>query len=265
MSIVLNSGAIIDKTIKLALIQDQPGSGIREPFYQALREFRPEIIAFPEYYFVGPEFGNIPDSYLKAGEAKIQMRDWSKEFDCVIVGGTVVEKTKGGIYNRCYLFDHGEIIGHYDKIHLYPGEGQGMLTAGIEFRVFDIAGIRLGILICADVLYPDSFRNIRGLRPEMIIIPTTSRLRPGEPVQEKFKRDNEIFAVGAFLADCPVIKVSASGILTGRGLQGRSLIASPGQVLWRIEPENEDKAALIRGTFKPDRPHTLLDIIVHRP
>ncbi|OGC89533.1 MAG: hypothetical protein A2W25_14280 [candidate division Zixibacteria bacterium RBG_16_53_22] len=251
--------------IKFALIQDSPGSGIRGPYLQKLREFDPDIIAFPEYYFVGPPFINVTSSYVIHDETLERLQNWSRELGCIIVGGTLVADEGGRKFNRCYIFDRGRTVGHYDKIHLFRGEGQGLLSPGTEYRVFEIGSIRIGLLICADALFPDSFRNIRGLKPDLLFIPNTSRFREGESVETKFKRDMGIFAAGASAADTIVIKVSASGILTGRRLQGRSLIAFPGSVEWRIEPHNEDKSALALATSSGEKTNPSLDITVYRP
>jgi len=253
-----------EKPIKIALIQDNPGSNIRKPYMERMRNFKPDLIAFPEYYFVGPQF-DTPLSSLSIGdEIMDRLRWWSRDLGCIVVGGTMVEESNGKKFNRCYLLDKGEIVGSYDKIHLFKSEGQGFLSPGTEYRVFQIGGIRIGLLICADALFPDAFNNIRGLGPDIIFIPTTSQLRRGELKEEKFKRDMDIFAAGATAANAALIKISASGVLAGRPLQGRSLIAISGSIAWRIEPENEDKPALIEAVLIGDLRNPSIDITVYR-
>lgn len=255
---------MIINPIKIALIQDNPGSDIREPYLERLNEFRSDILAFPEYYFVGSQFMNVAESYHIRDDIMDRLRRWSRGLGCIIVGGTLVEEENGRRVNRCYLLNKGDVVGFYDKIHLYRNEGQGLLSPGSEYRVFEIGPWRIGLLICADVLYPDSFWNIRGLGPDIIFVPNTSQLRPGEPIEEKFRRDTEIFAEGANSANAMVVKVSASGVITGRRLQGRSLIALPGKIGWRIEPQNEDRSALVLATIGGDIRNPSLDIRVHR-
>jgi len=40
------------------MIQDIPGIGLRESYRQILKEFKPDIIAFAEYFLVGTEYTN---------------------------------------------------------------------------------------------------------------------------------------------------------------------------------------------------------------
>ena len=232
---------------------------------ELLSNFEPDVIAFPEYYFVDTRFQGIAESFAIKSEIIGRLRNWSVRFNCAIIGGSLVEEVAGTKYNRCYVVNRGEIIGFYDKIHLFRDEGQGLIRPGFEYRVFNTGDLRIGILICADVLYPDSFRNIRGLGPEIIFAPTTSQHKPEETTAGKYKRDSEIFAKGSIAANAIVVKVSASGILTGRRLQGRSLIAGHDKILWRIEPQDEDKSALALAILKFERGEPLLDISVHRP
>jgi predicted amidohydrolase len=229
-----------------------------------LRDFNPDILAFPEYFFVGSNFDSVAASCVISDEILFRLKQWSSELNCVIVGGSLVEKEGDKIFNRSYLIERGNIIGHYDKIHLFRDEGKGLVLPGTEYRVFEIESAKIGLLICADVLYPDTFRNIRGLGPNIIIIPTTSPFRFGESVENKFARDQEIFGVGADLANAILVKISASGSIIGHRLQGRSLIASPGRVEWRIEPEHEDQPALVTAVLGPDIRNPLLDIAVYR-
>lgn len=229
-----------------------------------LREFIPDIIAFPEYYFVGSPFIDVTTSHVIHDKMLECLLGWSRQLECIIMGGSLVVKEGARLFNRCYLLNRGKMVGYYDKIHLYRNEGQGLLSPGTEYRVFEIGSVRIGLLICADALLPDSFRNIRGLKPDLLFIPNTSRFRPGESVETKFKRDMDIFSAGASAANTIVIKVSASGVLTGRKLQGRSLIASPGRIEWRIEPHNEDKSALAMATLGGQKTNPLLDIAVYR-
>ena len=205
--------------LKIALLQDSPGAGINGFYLYILKESTPDIIAFPEYYFVQPQDRSPIDSSQSQDKILRQLICWSQEFNCIIIGGSLVEEGNGHYYNRSYLLNKGEIMGHYDKIHLFRNEGKGNLSPGHEHTVFTIGDLRIGIIICADVLFPDTFRNLRGLRPDIVFVPTTSPYRSGETPETKFARDNEIFALGAIFANAIIFKVSACGSIAGHRLQ----------------------------------------------
>ena len=250
--------------LKIALLQDRPGSGIRPSYMEILEEESPDFLALPEYYSVSQDDDSVVTSSFRRNEIVAVLRELSIRLGSVLIGGSLVERIDGSLYNRCYIFDSGEIAGHYNKIHPFDNEGRGLIREGHEYKVFDIRGMRIGILICADVLYPGSFGNIRGLRPDLIFIPTTSPYRPGEKKEQKYARDRRVFASGAAQADCPIFKVCASGEVAGHRLQGRSLIAFPGRIVWRVEPEFEHKSALVIVRMPDLRNRDDLDITVHR-
>ncbi len=248
---------------KIALVQDEPGIGLREKFRDILRSFKPDILAFSEYFLVKPELPNVAASARMRDQNLSWIGNLSIEFDCLVVGGSIVETEDGNNYNRCYLIDKGTVLGHYDKIHLFRNEGQGLISPGNIHRAFQWGEYRVGLLICADVLYPESFRALRALKPDLIFIPTTSPYKPGEPSEEKFARDSNIFAKGATEADAVLFKISASGSIVGHRLQGRSLIAAPGRICWRVQPEDEDKSFLILANLSGDKRNPSLDIETH--
>lgn len=250
--------------MKIALLQDKPGSGVRPSYMKILERERPDIVALPEYYFVSPDDDSVIASSFRRDEIVAVLRDLSSSLESVLVGGSLVEHIDGGLYNRCYILDAGRIAGHYDKIHPFDNEGRGLIKGGNEYKVFDVRGMKIGILICADALYPGSFGNIRGLRPDLVFIPTTSPHRPGERRREKFARDRRVFASGAAGAGCPIFKVCASGSIAGHRLQGRSLVAFPDRIVWRIEPEFEHRSALVVVRIPDLRSPADLDIEVYR-
>ena len=251
------------KPLKIALVQDEPGIGMRSSFREILRAFQPDILAFPEYFLIKPESAGTAVSADQRTANLNFIRNLSTEFDCLVVGGSIVDTEDSVNFNRCYLIDRGAILGHYDKIHLFRNEGGGFISPGKVHRVFQWGEYRIGLLICADVLYPESFAAMAELKPDMIFIPTTSPYKPGESSEVKFARDFDIFARGASAADAVLFKISASGSIVGHRLQGRSLIAAPGQIRWRIQPEDEDKPFLIMAMLNGDKRKPSLDIVAH--
>ena len=134
-------------------------------------------------------------------------------------------------------------MGFYEKIHLYKHEGKGLVSPGHEYRVIRLNNIRVGLLVCADVLHAGTFSNLKGLRPDLVVIPVTAPLRKHETVENKFARDQKLFVKGAKIVGCPVIKVSSVGKIAGHRVQGRSLVAAPNGIIFRVPLEDEDKPA----------------------
>ncbi len=164
--------------------------------------------------------------------------------DTVLIGGTVVEKVGRQYFNTSYVFDRGEEAARYSKVHLFRGEIRSGLTPGREFKAFDVRGVRVGLLICADVLYPDSFLAMKGFGCDIVFVPTTSPFKE-ETVETKYGRDQEIFVQGARTAGAYVAKCCAVGTIFGSHLQGRSLVASPSGIVRRVQPDEESATMIL--------------------
>jgi predicted amidohydrolase len=249
--------------LRIALVQDVPGIGLRYEFKEILLYFRPDILAFPEYFLVESDFPDVAASAATRDRNLSWIGNLSIEFDCLVIGGSIVDTENGKNYNRCYLIEKGTVLGHYDKMHLFRNEGQGLISPGNVHRAFQWGDYRIGLLICADVLYPESFQAIGELKPDLIFIPTTSPYKPAESREVKFARDIDIYAKGAAEANAVIFKISASGSIVGHRLQGRSLIAVPGQIRWRVQPENEDQSILVLAVLSGDKRNPSLDIETH--
>jgi len=231
------------KNLVIALFQGDHGRGIPETIKNRVKKAAVDIFCLPEYFMVSPEAESVLDSADHHDEYLQYFKELSRELDCALVGPTLLLNSGGGYYNVCYFISQGEIMGQYKKIHPFKNEGRGQVLPGTEYTVVPFRGIRIGLLICADVLYPESYSRVASQRPDLIIIPVTSPYQDGESAEAKFKRDDELFLSGARLANCPVVKIGSYGMIAGRRLQGRSLVATPEGIIFRVAPEAESKEA----------------------
>jgi apolipoprotein N-acyltransferase len=66
------------------------------------------------------------------------------------------------LYNTAVLIDRqGRIAGKYRKVHLATVEGEGGITPGREYPVFDTDFGRVGMLVCWDNWFPETARAMR--------------------------------------------------------------------------------------------------------
>ncbi len=229
------------KKIKIALYQGRSGLGLPEDIITKIQDAQPDILCLPEYFMVHPEQQTILTSADKHNQYLYYLKSLSLKLRCAIIGATLLKRGINGYNNTCYFISDGEVKGYYEKIHPYKNEGQGKVIPGYEYKVIRYGKFRIGLLICADVLFPWSFANIRGLRPDFIVVPTSSPYRPYEPIRKKHSRDQRIFVEGARKAGCPVIKVSSVGKIANKKVQGRSLVATLDGIIFRVSPRDELK------------------------
>jgi predicted amidohydrolase len=198
-----------------------------------------DFVCLPEYFFI-PNGSRDYTAYAAEYDHNVQyLAKLSKELNTTLIGGSVVTRSADGMRNTCFVFSRGYRIGSYCKVFPTVGEIEKGIVPGEMFSSWNIDGVRVGVLICADVLHPESFEEMGKQETDIIFIPTTSPYLPDDTIEAKKKRDEGIFVKGAHTARSYVVKICAVGSVFGKGLQGRSLIASPQTLLWNVFPESE--------------------------
>ncbi len=204
-----------------------------------------DFVCLPEYCFVPLDAHSQLDTAKELKGNLDILSELSVRLNTVLMGGSVVEEENGRFYNACNVLDRGRLVGKYRKVNLYRREAGKGISTGNRYEVFEINGIRVGLLICADVLYPESYRCLAELEPNIIFIPTTSPYRADDSFEAKEKRDSDYFLLGAKTASAYVAKCCAVGSLLGGRLQGRSLIAAPWGILKRAPFQEEDQELVL--------------------
>ncbi|MFN7975683.1 MAG: carbon-nitrogen hydrolase family protein [Acidobacteriota bacterium] len=229
--------------LRVVLLQIRPGSFPSREERRSLADLAPGLIVLPEYWAVAPGTTSPARSFVHFDRSLEELRSLAVECNTVVVGGTVVEKEGQDYFNSCFVFDRRQLAGFYRKIHVTERERAAGMTPGRDHRVLQVGPIRIGLLICADVLVPASFDAMRAERAHIIAVPTSSPYRPDDTLDAKERRDREIFVAGAARASAFVVKTCAAGALLGAPLQGRSLVAGPAGVLARVPFGDEDREA----------------------
>lgn len=156
----------------------------------------------------------------------------SKEVNAYIVGGTLLEEFRKKFYNTCLFLKKGEVLGKFRKMHLTEWEKDAGLNRGRTFRVFETEFCNVGILICADVFYPRTFRRLVSLGAEIVFLPVSaSRTHPyvkGHPLSISRARDNKVF-------------ILKNGNTKSNSRGGNSAIISPWGVLNEAKDEKNTR------------------------
>jgi predicted amidohydrolase len=149
------------------------------------------------------------------------------------------------MYNTTYVYQDGEELGFYRKKNLFFPE-VGTITPGDTFKIFNAYDFNFGVLICADVFHDESFLFMNEHGAKIIFSPTFSLFKEKESIEEKFKRDNDIYIRGAKIADSTIVKVCGVRSEYKSFLQARSLIANKNEVLYRVKPDEEHTEMIIK-------------------
>ncbi|RME24541.1 MAG: carbon-nitrogen hydrolase family protein [Candidatus Zixiibacteriota bacterium] len=235
--------------IKVVAVQARLG----EPLSLAdkLRIFRqrPDFVCLPEYFQLDGTIDDFHRAALYRTAHEEYLASLSDELSTCLIGGTVVEADGQQLYNSACLFNRGELVGRYRKRYPVPGERARGITAGDETAVFEIDGVRVGLMICGDVFHPELYRELGDHQVDIIMVPTTSPYRPDDSIARKHHRDRIYFLEGALHSGAYVIKTCGVGALFGKPLQGRSLIASPWEIIRRVPVTQEHLPQMLTATL----------------
>jgi predicted amidohydrolase len=239
--------------LRVGIHQAEPGSGITPAERAVYREAGVEVLVLPEYFWARPGDADHVAASSHYDDDLAAMAALTREETWILVGGTVVEPAGDAWHNTAPVFYRGVEIGRYRKIHLMPGEARHGLVPGRDFAITEALGLRIAPVICADVLYPDTFRQVAALGPDIIFAPMSSPHRPDDTAADKDARDRAIFFSGAVLARAPIVKAGGMGLLFRRPLQGRSLVASPEGILFRtpFHEESERRNWIVDVPVRP--------------
>lgn len=164
---------------------------------------------------------------------------------CAIVAGIGERTTAGRYYNSVVVVDSkGVVVGIYRKTHLplqltpperVTYEAHYFSRGDLGLPVFDVDGLKLGVLICYDRHFPEAFRTLALRGAEMIVLPTGARTwnsgwRSG--IWEALLR-TRAYENGTF-----IVAADKAGEEEGTQYLGDSMIVSPvgGTILARSAP-----------------------------
>ncbi len=181
---------------------------------------------------------------LEEGPSVAAMGDWARQFGIVLVGGSITERREGHakLANTSLVLDRdGATLAVYRKIHLFDVDVDGLRyresdtdEAGVEHRVVDAAGCRLGLSICYDLRFPELYRILALEGAQLVTVPAAFTVHTGRDHWEILLRaraiENQFF-------------VAAAGQwgngMPGKPTFGRSMICDPwGTVLAQAPDED---------------------------
>jgi len=132
-----------------------------------------EIVCLPEHWLLGKR-PSFEDALLALQREAARSR-------VVVIAGAGFVRHNQGVAVQSAVFDKtGEELGRQSKTHLY-GKERSVAQAGDDYKIFEAAGIKFGIAICHDLVYPEVVRTFALRGADVIFAPariTTSGIEP---------------------------------------------------------------------------------------
>jgi (R)-amidase len=174
-----------------------------------------------------------------------------------VVVGFAERTADGRIANSLACFDaDGSLAGVYRKLQLFDAEAQAF-EPGVDLRVVQLAGTRVGLLTCFDVEFPELARALACAGAELLVTPSAN--------MHPFTLDHELASRARALENrLPHLYVNAVGSPNGLRLVGHSRsIDAAGVVL--ADAPSEDETLLVVTVGSAGGGDDRVDYLRHLP
>lgn len=136
-----------------------------------------DLVVFPECMLPGYCFESIEEAWPHAeslpGPATERLMLACRQNRTHVAFGLLERGGQGILYNSCALVGPEGLMGVYRKVHLpYLGIDRFVSRGPDPFRVWDVAGLKVGMQICYDGSFPEASRALALDGADLIILPT---------------------------------------------------------------------------------------------
>ena len=162
-------------SIQLKVVEESKDKAL-EHASQMIRQCQgADLILLPELWPVGfmsfDRYRN--EAETQEGPTLTLLRALAKELSCYLHTGSFVEKRGNRLYNSSFLLNPtGQILGSYQKIHLFTYQSQEaeILTPGTSVTVISTELGNFGLATCYDLRFPELFRKMLDQGAEFFLI-----------------------------------------------------------------------------------------------
>jgi len=197
-----------------------------------------DIIVLPELPFTGYYFRDRKELQSLAEEVSTSPTIESlihlcKERDYYLVTG-FAERSGEKYFNSSLLIGPEGVLHTYRKLHLFNEEKKWFDPGNIPLQINEIRGIKVGMMICFDWIFPEVFRVLTIMGADLICHPSNLVLSYCQQTMISRCLENSVFAITAnrFGADK---RPHGEIAFTGKS----QIIAPKGDVVYKAPAQKE--------------------------
>ena len=184
-----------------------------------------DLIVFPELYLSGYVLDGVEELAVRPEGPELQsIAHIARENSTALVFGAP-ERVECRVANSAFCVDErGTIAAVYRTVQLYKGDESAAFVAGDELLVVELRRIKIGLLICFDVEFPEVVRALARAGADLFVTISAN--------MEPFGNDHAVFclarAIENGLPHVYVNQVGSAGTLNFVG--GSTLVSADGEI-----------------------------------
>ena len=190
--------------MKVGYVQNSPFFGDKEKNFdqvgKLIGDVGADVLVLPELFATGYAFASKKEIKKLAetnnGETAAFLKEISAKTGAVIVAG-FIEKDNGTYYNSSILVHKNKVIDTYRKIHLFNKEKLWFSPGNKRLSVHNVNGIKIGMMICFDWIFPEVSRTLALNGTQIIAHPANLVLSHCQKAMLTRCIENRVFSVTA--------------------------------------------------------------------
>jgi (R)-amidase len=199
-----------------------------------------DLVVFPELFLSGYTLSDIDELAVQMDSPELKrVTDMARECSTALIFGAP-ERTSGGVANSAFCVDEqGTLVGVYRKVQLYGGEESEAFVAGDELLVVELCGLKMGIMICFDIEFPEVARSLAQAGAEMLVTISAN--------MEPFGNDHAVFVSARALENgLPHTYVNQVGPVENLTFVGGSTVVSPDGEIYAQAGSSKEEILSVR-------------------
>ena len=199
-----------------------------------------DLVIFPELFLSGYTLAHIEELSIHSDGSELKsIADIARESSTALIFGAP-ECVSGGVANSAVCVDEqGKIAALYRKVQLYSGDESDAFVAGDQLLVVELCGIKMGLMICFDVEFPEVARALARAGAELLVTISAN--------MEPFGNDHAVFCSARALENgLPHVYVNQVGLGENLTFVGGSTTVSPDGETYAQAGSSEEQILIVR-------------------
>lgn len=239
--------------LRAALVQMPHGASLDANLTHAQARLRDakeagaDLALLPEYFFATFQAGPPVDPEPAARLVREALSRGSRDLG-LAVAAHVIERREGALRNLGVVYEDGRLVLEQAKVHPMPREAANGIEGTDELRAFQVRGHPTGMLVCADILYPEAARVLALQGAHLLLNPVMSAWRAED---DTLHARDALFVARAWDSQAFVLK--AGGFRDEAApprIAGRSLAAAPWGILARAKHDFAEELLVVDLDFE---------------
>ncbi len=190
-----------------------------------------------------------PDLVLRSaqpidGPFMTQLLDGTRGSDLTVIACVHLPAPHQKVWNVLVALRGGEIIAQYRKLHLYDAfsmkESRNVLPGDMVPPLLDVAGLRIGLMTCYDLRFPELARRLALDGADLLVLPAAWVRGPlkeahWEVLVTARALENTCYMVAT--GECGVRNIGQSMVVDPLGVAIARAAETPTLLLAEIDPE----------------------------